>query len=318
MNPAMERVCKRVVEECTAIVPGETCLILSDSDPSDLSTGLREAAARAGGTAFVLRLTKDTYATGSVPRVIEELLKGVDVVFLCTEGLFPHASRRAAVAAGSRVLSLGKVTVDMALRALDVDYGNLSQVTQNTAAQLRTASEVVITTEAGTALRVETANQPVTYFDGLARSSGCASVLPAGVVATLPIPGTGQGKVVLDTSISTLGLLQEPVTLTVLNGMVVDIAGKREARQLQELLDSSDENAHCLAEVGLGTNPRATYIGRMVEDERVRGSAHIGLGGNTQLGGTVRSRVHIDAAIRCPSVYFDGQAVVQGGRLLLD
>ena len=205
----------------------------------------------------------------------------------------------------------------MARRSLDVDYDWLSRVTCAAANRLRETRDVVITTVAGTDLHVQTAGQPVTYFDGLARGRGCVSVLPAGVVAVLPVPGTAQGTVVLDGSIGPLGLLASAVRLTVVDGIVTEITGGQEAQQLQRLLDSSDRNAFCLAEVGMGTNPSARYVGRMVEDERVCGSAHVGLGGNVQLGGTIASAVHIDATMRSPCVSFDGHDIVRDGHLLL-
>ncbi len=81
-------------------------------------------------------------------------------------------------------------------------------------------------------------------------------------------------------SIASIGLLKKPVTLTVERGRITEIRGDEEAQKLLEILEAADENARCIAEVGLGTNPKATYIGNLVEDERVRGSGHIGLGEN--------------------------------------
>jgi leucyl aminopeptidase (aminopeptidase T) len=56
----------------------------------------------------------------------------------------------------------------------------------------------------------------------------------------------------------------------------------------------------------------------MVEDERVRGSAHIGLGANVRLGGTIESALHIDATMRKPIVFLDSKTIVKDGNLLVD
>jgi leucyl aminopeptidase (aminopeptidase T) len=141
-------------------------------------------------------------------------------------------------------------------------------------------------------------------------------VLPAGVVATAPLPETAEGKVVVDGTMASIGLLENPVTLTVKGGRIEEIQGNGEAEDLLCILEAADENARCIAEVGLGTNPKATYIGNLVEDERVRGSGHIGLGRNVHLGGTIESSLHMDATIRKPSIYLDGETIVSEGNLL--
>jgi aminopeptidase len=208
------------------------------------------------------------------------------------------------------------VIKEIALRALDVDYGELSRVTRSLADVLSQASEVLIRSQAGTEIHMAITGQPTVYFDGLAREPGKSSVLPAGVVATIPLPETAEGKLVLDGSIASIGLLRNPVTLTVKRGRIEEIQGAKEAQELLRILEAADENARCIAEVGMGTNPKAIYTGNLVEDERVRGSGHIGLGGNTHLGGAIESSLHIDATVRKPSIYLDGETIVSEGNLI--
>ena len=313
---ALERVCRKVVGECTGLHSGEVCLLVKDLETSALHRAFESAILACGGVPLVLNLPEEAYVRGPLPKGVELIMTSADVVLLCTRQLFPHAPRRAATQAGARLLSLGTVTEEMALRALDVDYDELSRVTRGVADAITKASEVLITSQAGTEIRMSIADQPVTYLDGLAREAGKSSALPAGVVATLPVPGSAEGKVVLNGSIVSIGLLEKPIILTVERGRVTDIQGEEEAERLLEILEAADENAWCVAEVGLGTNPRAIYTGNVVEDERVRGSGHIGLGGNVRLGGTIESSLHLDATIRKPSIYLDGQVIVRDGTLL--
>ena len=316
VDEKVERACHRLVEECTAVKTGEVCLLVKDLDTSVLHRELQSAILWAGGIPLVLGLPTGVYLCGSLPEGVEASLRSADVVYLCTSGLFPHAARKRAMQAGARVLSLGKVSDEM-LPRLDVDYRELARVTRDVVEAFSHTAEIRITSPAGTNIHMQVKDQPVVSFDGLAREPGSASVVPAGVVATLPVPGTVEGTVVLDASVATIGLLSEPVALTVRKGRVTKIEGDEAAEKLQQMLERADDNARCIAETGLGTNPRATYIGNMVEDERVRGSAHIGLGGNVQLGGTIESAVHIDATMRRPSVFLDGNSVVRDGALLV-
>jgi len=318
MDRRIEQVCHRLVAECTAVKTGEVCLLVRDLDASKLHRGLEAAILWAGGIPLVLGLPTGAYLSGPLPEGVETYLTSADVIYLCTKELFPHAYRKQAMQAGARVLSLGKVTDEMALRSLDVDYRELSRVIHNVVDLFSHTSKICIATSAGTDFRVQANGQPVVCFDGLAREPGSSSVVPAGVVATLPLPGTAEGTVALNGSIATIGLLKEPVVLTVKEGRVTKIEGGEEAKELQHQLERADDNAYCIAEVGLGTNPKATYIGNMVEDERVRGSAHIGLGGNVRLGGTIESALHIDATMRKPSVFLDRKTIVQDGNLLVE
>lgn len=316
-NRTLAQVCQRIVRECLALNRDERCLLIKDLEPFELASNLETAINTSGGIAQVLEIPTEVYMHEPLPKSVEPAMTSADVVLLCTKELFPHKARRLAAEAGARVLSLGTVTKEMALRALDVDYDELARVTKSVADAYARAEEVRMTTRTGTDVRMMITSQPVHSFDGLARERGKTSALPAGVVATLPLPGTAEGIVVLDGSIASIGLLKNPITLTVKAGRVTDIQGGEEAEKLLRTLNAADANARCVIEVGMGTNPRAAYVGNLVEDERVRGSGHIGLGRNVQLGGTIESKVHLDATLREPSIYLDGKVIVNEGKLLI-
>jgi aminopeptidase len=314
--PTIERVCQKIVKECIGLDKKETCLLVKDLETSELHHGLVAAIRAYGGVPLVLGLPEEAYLQGPLPRGVEAAMVLADVVLICTKKIFPHKPRKVAAEAGARVLSMCTVTKEIALRALHVDYDELSRVTRSLADALSQASEVLIRSQVGTEIRMAIMGRLTVYLDGLAREPGQSSVLPAGVVATVPLPETAEGKVVLDRSIASIGLLKNPVSLTVKRGRIEKIQGNEEAEELLRILEAADENARCIAEVGLGTNPKATYIGNLVEDERVRGSGHIGLGRNTHLGGAIESSLHMDATIRKPSIYLDGQIIVREGNLI--
>ncbi|MGF3499652.1 MAG: aminopeptidase [Candidatus Methanosuratincola sp.] len=312
----LERLCAKILRECTALAKGETCLLVTDLEPSELQRALAAAIPVCGGLPLVLGLPEEVYLREPLPKAVEAALTSADVVLIHTRRIFPQGPRRLAAEAGARVLSLCTVTTEMALRALDVDYTELSRITRGLAEAFIEAAEVLMTSRKGTELRVRVEGQPVAYLDGLAREPGRTSALPAGVVAALPLPEMAEGRIVLTGSLASIGLLKDTITLTVKRGRVTDIRGGREAERLRELLETADENARCVAEIGLGTNPKAAYTGNLVEDERVSGSGHIGLGRNTHLGGTISSFLHLDGTLREPTVYLDGELIVNEGKLV--
>ncbi len=316
--PTVEQVCQKVVEECTNLDGGEFCLLIKDLETSDLHRGLEAAIRKCGAVPLVLSLPEETYLRGPLPSRLETAMTSGDVVLISTREIFPHALRRRATETGSRLLSMCTVTEEMALRALSVDYDQLSQVNRRVADLLSQASEVLIRSQLGTEFRMQIRGQPVTHLDGLAREPGRSTALPAGVVALAPLPDTAEGRVVLDGSIHSIGLLRKPVALTVKKGRIEAIEGGEEAAEFLGMLETADDNAWCIAEVGLGTNPRATYTGNLVEDERVRGSGHVGFGRNTHLGGTIESALHVDGTIRKPSIYLDHKMIVNEGSLIVE
>jgi len=315
---ALERICQKIVDECVRLQRGETCLLVRDLETTELHRALEASIRSQGGIPIVASLPEAAYLDGPLAPRLQTAMSSGDVVLINTKEIFPHGPRRSATESGARLLSMCMVSDEMALRALDLDYDQLSRVTRSAAEALSRSSEIAIRTEVGTHIRMEISDRPVTYLDGLAREPGKSTGLPAGVVALVPALDTAEGQVVIDGSIHHIGLMTELVTLTVNRGRIATVEGGKQADALRDMLVAADENAWCVAEVGFGTNPKATYTGNLVEDERVGGSGHIGFGRNTHLGGEIESTLHTDATIRRPTIYLDGKTIVEEGRLLIE
>jgi leucyl aminopeptidase (aminopeptidase T) len=52
------------------------------------------------------------------------------------------------------------------------------------------------------------------------------------------------------------------------------------------------------------------------EDKKILGSAHLGIGGNLDLGGNLASTVHLDVILRKVSLALDGKWLLQHGKLV--
>jgi leucyl aminopeptidase (aminopeptidase T) len=74
-------------------------------------------------------------------------------------------------------------------------------------------------------------------------------------------------------------------------------------------------SAFNVAEIGIGMNPAARLIGMVLEDEKVLGTVHIGIGDNSNMGGKslaekVPVGVHIDGVVVSrPRLLADGELV---------
>jgi leucyl aminopeptidase (aminopeptidase T) len=142
---------------------------------------------------------------------------------------------------------------------------------------------------------------------------------PTGEFNVPPVEWTANGRLVVDLTMHRLGRLTEPIGLTVEHGRIVDIDGGAEAHALRTYLrDYGDENARCCpAEASVGINRRALIRGIQREDKNIFGSMHFGIGTNVDVGGTIRSAIHLDGVILEPTLYVDGAMRIRDGEFLV-
>lgn len=133
-----------------------------------------------------------------------------------------------------------------------------------------------------------------------------------------PMEGTANGILVVDAATSGIGLVRNPIRVTMKDGFIRVVEGEKEATILIQMLESaSDSNAYNVAEIGIGLNQKARVMGRLLEDEGSLGTAHIGVGSNFPLGGKIQATLHIDLIFRDPTIDIDGRRIVENGKLNL-
>jgi hypothetical protein len=144
-------------------------------------------------------------------------------------------------------------------------------------------------------------------------------LFPTGEMNVAPVEGSANGKLVIDLTMHHLGQLRTPIELYVENGRVVRIEGGADARILRDYLKTyGDENAYmCPAEASVGVNAKAIVRGIQREDKNIYGSMHFGLGTNIDVGGSVKSKIHMDGVILEPTLYVDGVKKIDNGHFLV-
>lgn len=144
-------------------------------------------------------------------------------------------------------------------------------------------------------------------------------VFPGGEFNIPPVEGSANGKLVIDLTIHHLGRLASPIEVVVSNGRIESIDGGADAKTLRDYLARyGDENAYCFpTEASVGLNAEALVRGCQREDKVIFGCMHFGLGTNIDVGGTVRSNIHMDGVVLEPTVYVDGERRIEHGRFLV-
>ncbi|RPI58591.1 MAG: hypothetical protein EHM56_01390 [Chloroflexi bacterium] len=159
--------------------------------------------------------------------------------------------------------------------------------------------------------------------DGIITDGAWGNV-PSGETFIAPLEGTATGSVVVDGSIP--GLVVGPgqeIVLHFQRGRLARIepeespvARRLAETQIRHAKSVGDLDWANLAEVGVGLNPAVERLtGNMLLDEKAVGTAHVALGSNFFLGGTVQASIHCDLVIRGPGLLVDGKTVVERGRL---
>jgi leucyl aminopeptidase (aminopeptidase T) len=115
--------------------------------------------------------------------------------------------------------------------------------------------------------------------------------------------------------------LDEPLRLTVEKGAVVRIEGNDSHRAKLEARFAENANCRNIAELGIGTNDKASRPDNVLEAEKILGTIHIALGDNSGFGGNVSAPFHEDYVFYQPTltaIMADGTelVIIDAGTLL--
>ena len=150
------------------------------------------------------------------------------------------------------------------------------------------------------------------------KSSLYRFLYPNGELNMCPVEFTANGKLVIELCMHQLGRIKQPIELTIEKGRMTKIDGGADAFTLRNYLQTyADENGYvCPAEASIGINSKAKIRGVQREDKNIMGSMHFGLGTNVDVGGSIKSNIHLDGVILEPTLYVDGDKRIEHGKFL--
>lgn len=220
--------------------------------------------------------------------------------------------RSLANVAGARFASLPHFDPEMFFTSMAVDWQALAARTSCLADAVNRAVLIELSTPDGTKLSFSTEGRVAEGDDGLLTAPGSFGNLPAGEVYLAPLEGTAEG--VMKIGYAPTRKLDTPLTLTIRGGEVVAVEGDDPHREwLEKKFAESGKNRN-IAELGIGTNDRATRPDNVLEAEKILGTVHIAFGDNTGFGGIVSTPFHEDYVLYGPTVVGIAQ---DGSRILI-
>ena len=345
MNPIHRKKIERAVIQMFRInmglKSGERALILSDvptprdwrvKDSSEISsmlsmTLLGKTVADIARDAF-LSCRVDFYPYPSLGRsgveptkAMAEAMRGYQVIVAINSFSITHTeAREASSRAGARVATMRGAIPEMFYPdgPISVDYLKVEKETRGIARFLTRAGEAKIITRSGTNLAFSLKTREGREDNGINVKPGQWSNLPAGEAYIAPLEGTAEGDLVVEKK--WFPNLKEEMVITFKRGEVSRIEGESQVSvKLRQILGlepgQKQREKRCnLAELGIGTNPKARRTDITIEAEKIKGTIHIGIGDNSHMGGKVAADYHQDFVVPRPDLYLDGQRVMDRGK----
>jgi leucyl aminopeptidase (aminopeptidase T) len=303
----LQGACRTALEKCMAVKQTEKALVVTDAPMTKIGQAFFDAAVEMGSEAILVEIPELKVNGQEPPAVVADLMKKMDVIVAPTSRSLTHtAARLAASRAGARIITLPDVTSDILMRSVEVDYLVLKHATDRLADALTRAKTARVTCPQGTDLTMSLKGRVGHSDNGVVHKSGAFSNFPAGEAFIAPIEGTAAGAVVFNGPFAGFGVLESTIVLEVKDGQVIRAKGDH-AAALMRRMDPKGSPGRNVAELGIGTNPRAVVSGKTVEDEKVLGTAHVAIGNNRNFGGKSIAPYHWDGIITNATVWLDGK-----------
>ncbi|MFB6192976.1 MAG: aminopeptidase [Candidatus Nanohaloarchaea archaeon] len=302
-----------VVDQCLKVQEGEEVLVVNDDNDEDLINALLEVLEDRDVEAAYIRYDEPENHGEEPPEIVAEAMKSADVVIAPTKKSLSHTdARREACENSTRVATMPGINKEVWNTSLQADYSEVKRISEKVYSMLEDTDKVRIETPSGTDLSFKVDIDFYHTDTGVIDEPGDFGNLPA---------GEADGGV-LDVN-GTLVIDHFPFASS---GTEVEVEGSEavavknpegEESDLSEAFEEV-EGARNIAEFGFGTNPRATLIGNVLQDEKVLGTVHIAFGDNSTYmpdghERKVNSDIHWDTVCESPTVWFDDKKVLDEG-----
>jgi leucyl aminopeptidase (aminopeptidase T) len=295
------------------IKPWEKVLILTDGKMESIAKVVFSAIKSQARVEMYKMPTRKKDGEEPSPAATEKMLES-DVVLAITKFSITHTKAvRKAVEKGVRIATMPNLSKYTLLEgAMTADYSEVQKITSKLFSLMEGCKEVIVTAKNGTNVRFSCEGRKWYKDDGNLSEKGSIGNLPAGEVFVAPLETSVNGIIVFDK----IPLAKTSIFCEVVNGKVISL--KNDTNRLEKIFRDLGEKSRQIAEFGIGTNPAAKLIGNVLEDEKVLGTCHFGLGNNIFFGGINDIPFHSDGIINKPTVIADGKIVVKNGKLLID
>ena len=323
----LKKSAQTVIKTCMDLRRGENVLIVCDPTTGEIGQALHEAANERSDRVLLIVMPKARHHGEEPPSPVANLMRQQQVVIAPTRYSLTHTRAiRQALRGGARVATMPGMTNEMFSRGgMSADFSEIKQKISDLTPYFRRRRIVRVKSELGTDVSFEVNWREWKLDDnGICNRPKMLTNLPAGKAFIMPREKTMIGTVVIDGSWEA-NLVDEPITLVIEEGMVMDVKGGTTAATIRQefgeaakrLRAKERENVWTVAEFGFGMNPQARLSGNVLEDEKRLGTCYFSVGDNTALGGTSAVGIHIPGVLKNANVWLDDTQFIADGEFIL-
>jgi len=312
----------RLVTVNGRVQPDESVVVVTDEKLIRFADLISNAAEDVGASVVTCIIQQRTQDGQEPPAPVAAAMAEANVIFSPVSVSITHTRAvRTALDRGARAILMTAYTDEIITSdaLLETDFEAQADVCRRLGAALTNGEMLRLTSPRGTELQFSIVHRRVNVLTNIPEPGELAPV-PDIEVNVVPFEGSANGTLLADASVPYLGigLLEEPITCKVENGFITDMHGGHQASVLRNALEThNDNNCFNVAELGIGLNPNAKLTGRMLDDEGVLGTIHIGIGTSHTLGGSVVAPTHYDLLMWEPTIEIDGRVVQRGTEVLV-
>ncbi|HVP16724.1 MAG TPA: aminopeptidase [candidate division Zixibacteria bacterium] len=202
--------------------------------------------------------------------------------------------------------------------ALMMDLKRIASKGRDVEATLARARKVHLAASNGTDLTFELAKRPVHLDDGIIdkkdiENKSLDAQLPAGSILTTIAETSGNGKVIFDRPLQSMGLNVQNIEWKFKDGKVASMKAKKNLELLSKQFSEASGDKDRISFIQIGLNPKAEYGYLM--DHIVEGAVQIGIGDNEYIGGKNSSTFGMAATLSKATLDIDGKTIIKNGRL---
>lgn len=312
----IDKTIEKLLRDCLNVKSNESILVVTDTEKEKIGKAIFKKAAQASLEASLMVIEPTGGHGKEPPEAVSAAMEKSDIVICPTKFSLTHTqARKTACVSGTRVVTMPGITEEMFLNgAMTANYKEVAFFTDKLTKILTMGKRARIEKD-GAVLEMSLENRKAVSSNGQYFESGSHGNLPSGEAYIAPVEGTANGRVIIDGSVAGMGLVSAPLEVKIEDGYAVDFIGP-DANKLKDILGARKE-ARNIAELGIGTNPKACLIGNILEDEKIYATIHIAFGDNSTFGGNIQVGIHIDGIILNPLVYIDDKLIVKEGEILI-
>jgi len=243
-----------------------------------------------------------------IEEIVLEYGASVDVVIALSNYSTSHTFFRKLLTniAKARFASMPLFEEEMLYGPLAIDIEELKDKTLRMYEIVKDAITINVSAKGGTQIEFNLEGRNFNVDYGFLGEPGSFGNLPAGEVFIAPNEGTTNGFFVAE--YGPTFKFEKPLAFVIKNGLLSEIIGIDSYARVLEKIIKDHPLAANVAELGIGTNPKAKNPFNILEAEKIYKTIHMAFGDNSSFGGKVSVPFHQDFVLFEPIVLINKQS----------